>query len=283
MPDRGGERYGERFDSTGAEPSRPRVASWHVTDRGLDDSAGEAAGSPPPGLPRLAGGWECRRHTLGPVTVALWTPRAPDALLDDPAVHERNRFHDAMPYWAWLWDSAPALARLVAEACAPARGARVAEPAVWPRGARVLELGAGLGLVGLTAARMGCHVTLTDHDPLALEAARVNVAANGVEAVAEVEALDWRAPDMLAGRTFEVVLGCDVVYEANAHEPVLDVLERALTPEGVAWVADPGRARTPAFVRRAEARGFRVESTDAAGRPAALAPGEFRRLALRRR
>ncbi|MEZ6017922.1 MAG: methyltransferase domain-containing protein [Planctomycetota bacterium] len=230
----------------------------------------------PAGLPPLVGGWERREHPLEGASsarpVTLWVPRAPDALLDDAGVIERSQFHDVMPYWAWLWDSAPRMAALVARAA-------------WPSGARVLELGAGLGLCGLVAARLGCAVTLSDHDPLALAALRVNADANGLSDVA-VWDLDWRALEGLPpgeASRFDVVLGCDVVYEAQAHGPVLDVLERCLAPGGEAWIADPGRTRAPSFVRRAEARGFSVEVRDAAGAPAALAPSEFRLMALRAR
>lgn len=220
------------------------------------------------GLPPLAGGWEARTLGAGESEVRLWVPSAPDALLEDADVIARNRFNDAMPYWAWLWDSAPRLAGLVAGAG-------------WASGRRVLELGAGLGLVGLTAAKLGCTVTLSDHDPLALAAARVNAAANGLSDVAVLD-LDWRALEAAPRAAFDVVVGCDVLYEANAHVPLLDVVERCLAPGGVAWFADPGRTRAPAFVRRAEARGYAVDVSDEWAERAALEPGAFRLIVLSR-
>jgi 2-polyprenyl-3-methyl-5-hydroxy-6-metoxy-1,4-benzoquinol methylase len=239
-------------------------------------------------LPAIPGAWERRETAFGACRVTIWVPCAPDALLDDAAVIERSRFHDAMPYWAWLWESAPRLARLVVAAAVGADA--VTEGSVearWPRdpvfrpGVRVLELGAGLGLVGLTAARLGCDVTLSDYDPLALAALRANVAENRLEHV-RVWELDWRALDTAPRETFDVVLGCDVVYEANAHAPVLEALERFLAPGGEAWIADPGRKRLPSFVRRAEARGHRVDVLDQGGARASVEPGAFRLLVLRR-
>ncbi|MEM8710474.1 MAG: hypothetical protein AAGG01_05945, partial [Planctomycetota bacterium] len=87
----------------------------------------------PDELPSLEGGWELGEYDL----VSLWVPREPDALLDDAGVQERNRFNDTMPYWAWLWDSAPTMMRALIDRCV---------------GGRVLEVGAGLGLVGLGVA-----------------------------------------------------------------------------------------------------------------------------------
>lgn len=228
-----------------------------------------SAAPPPPGdLPPLAGGWELRSLAAGAVGVELWVPSAPDALLDDPDVIQRNQVHDAMPYWAWVWDSAPRCAALLAA------GALV------PRGA-LLEVGAGLGLVGLVAARLGAAaVTFSDHDPLARAALAVNARRNGVEAA--VIDLDWRAPATFPPGPFDVVVGCDVVYEAGAHEPLLDLLAALLAPGGEAWFADPGRSRLAGFVRRAEARGHRVTILGADGRPQPLAPGEFRVVRLTR-
>lgn len=47
-------------------------------------------------------------------------------------------------------------------------------------GERVLEIGAGLGLVAVLAARAGAHVVATDVVPAAVDAVRVNAALNGV-------------------------------------------------------------------------------------------------------
>lgn len=221
-------------------------------------------------FPPLPGGWELVPYDLGEgTTLELRVPKDPDLLLDDAGVLERNRFNDAMPYWAWIWDSAPAMARLL-----------VRRP--WASGARVLELGAGLGLVGLALAKArGCRVLLTDHDPLALQAARAQVRASGLAGV-DVASFDWNDPATGPVGPFDGVLGCDVTYEAGFHGPVLDTIERLLAPDGAAFVADPGRTRLPGFAARAVARGFRVTVVDGRGEPAEAVPGAFRLLELRR-
>src|SRR5262245_14598570 len=79
--------------------------------------------------------------------LALLRPRDAEALLSEEAF-EREEF---LPYWAELWPSALALARMVA-----ARALRRA---------RVLELGCGLGLPSLAAALAGGRVLATDWSP----------------------------------------------------------------------------------------------------------------------
>ena len=81
---------------------------------------------------------------------------------------------------------------------------------------------------------------------------------------------------------FDLILGCDVAYEAKLQEPLLDVVDRYLAPGGVALFADPGRTRLPGFVRRATARGYRVELEDAEGSPAEREAAAFRLVRLRR-
>lgn len=233
-----------------------------------DTWAEPLSGEPDAVFPPLAGGWELRTYDLpGGARIELRAPRDPDRLLDDEAVQERNRFNDSMPYWAWIWDSAPTMARLLA-----------AEE--WPRGTRVLELGAGLGLVGIAvAAAHRAEVVLTDHDPLAVQAAMAQAAACGVPGVSATS-FDWNDPESAPGGPFDAVLGCDVLYEGGFHAPLLDLFGRLLAPGGVAWLADPGRVRLPRFVERAEARGYGVEVRDADGRPAAPEAGAFRLLRL---
>jgi predicted nicotinamide N-methyase len=62
------------------------------------------------------------------------------------------------------------------------------------QGLRVLELGCGLGLVGLAAARCGAaSVLLTDHSDSSVRCAAANAALNGLEVIGQVRSasLDW--------------------------------------------------------------------------------------------
>jgi release factor glutamine methyltransferase len=68
-------------------------------------------------------------------------------------------------------------------------------------GERVLEIGAGLGLAAVLAARAGARVTATDVVPQAVEAIRVNALLNGVTVDARLG--DGYAP--VTGERFDLV------------------------------------------------------------------------------
>jgi predicted nicotinamide N-methyase len=153
--------------------------------------------------------------------------RQPEKLLDaitttEFAVDER------LPYWAELWTSAIVLAE------------RVLNDQTM-HGTKVLELGCGLGLVGLAAAKAGADVTMTDYDPDALMFARWNMLANLSASDAghvSIRPLDWReAP----GDRYDMILGADIVYEQRHIVPMMTFLTAAAKPGGRILVAEPGR------------------------------------------
>ena len=141
-----------------------------------------------------------------------------------------------VPYWSVLWRSGLALAR---------------ELGPMPlRGRRVLELGCGLGVPSLVAARAGATVLVTDTSPEALTLVERNARANGLRL--EIARADWLHPEELVNRgPFDLVLAADVLYE-GASLPLLDALLPRLGAE--AWLADPGRPLAQEFVDGARAR-----------------------------
>ena len=69
------------------------------------------------------------------------------------------------------------------------------------RGERVLEIGAGLGLAAVLAARAGARVVATDVVPIAVEAIRANARRNGVDV--DVRLGDCYAP--VPGERFDLI------------------------------------------------------------------------------
>ena len=178
---------------------------------------------------------------LGDATFAVLRPRDAEALISEADFARDER----LPYWADVWPSSIALGTRLLEECGGGR--------------RLLELGCGVGVVALAAARAGFDVTVSDYYDDALAFARANLARAGH--AARARHLDWRAlPDDLP--TYDVVVASDVLYERPYAELVVDVLARALEPAGVALVADPGRLAAPAFVQAAKAGGFAVDASD---------------------
>lgn len=141
------------------------------------------------------------------------------------------------PFWIRLWEAAIVLANLMVS-LAP-------EP-----GTSVLELGAGLGAPGLAAAAMGCNVTLSDYEEMILDFEQVSAAASGLDGV-RFSMLDWlNPPDM---EQFDVILGAEVLFREEFFEPLLGILNRAVKPEGVVYMAhDSKRKSVYPFLQLAE-------------------------------
>jgi predicted nicotinamide N-methyase len=140
------------------------------------------------------------------------------------------------PYWSVLWRSGVALAREL-------DGQDLT-------GHRVVELGCGLALPSIAAARAGAQVLATDASAEALELAERNARENGAEI--ETAVVDWNDADELVDRgPFDLVLCGDVLYERASVAPLLRLLPR-LAPE--AWIADPGRPTADVFLEHAARR-----------------------------
>src|SRR3954465_2682859 len=103
--------------------------------------------------------------------LSVLRPRDSESLLDEHAFED----DEYLPYWAELWPSGVALAREI--------GPRAL------RGARVVELGCGLGLPSLAAARAGGRVLATDWAGPALDLLRSNAARNDLDV--ELSRVDW--------------------------------------------------------------------------------------------
>ncbi len=140
------------------------------------------------------------------------------------------------PYWSVLWRSGVALARAL--------------DGVALDGTRVVELGCGLGVPSIAAARAGADVLATDSSAEALDLVARNAQANGVRV--ETAAVEWGSPDELVSRApFDSVFAADVLYEEASVAPLLSLVPR-LGP--LAWVADPGRPATRGFLEEARRR-----------------------------
>jgi predicted nicotinamide N-methyase len=140
------------------------------------------------------------------------------------------------PYWSVLWRSGVALACEL--------------DGVALRGLRVVELGCGLAVPSIAAARAGAAVLATDSCAEAVTLVARNAHANDVRI--ETATVDWTDPEELVRRApFDLVLAADVLYERASVALLLSLLPR-LAPE--AWLADPGRPAARAFLEQAVRR-----------------------------
>jgi predicted nicotinamide N-methyase len=174
--------------------------------------------------------------------VELMRPPDADALISE----ESFEHEEFLPYWAELWASAVALAHDVAIRSL--------------RGKRTLELGCGLGLPSIAAARAGGRVLATDWSADAVRATAANAERNGVEV--ETLRCAWGDPDPIVARApWQLVIASDVLYEHRNVDQLLGLLPRLVDERGLVLLADPGRAPSKRFLERASEEGWIVRST----------------------
>lgn len=150
------------------------------------------------------------------------------------------------PYWALVWIGARAIA-----------GEMIAEPPA--ADARVLDLGCGLGLSGLAAARAGAHVTFVDYVPDCLDFVRASAEA------AALKNYDALVVDFTRDRPparYDLVLAADVVYDPESYVALADFLDAALAGDGTILLTESLRADAKDFLALLAARGFE-RTTDA--------------------
>lgn len=103
----------------------------------------------------------------------------------------------------------------------------------------VIELGCGLGLPAIVAAKLGAaSVTATDFHPACIPYCKANTIKNGAPQVI-CRTLDWRSPDLAL--KYNCIIGSDLLYEQPQIETLLHCIEQIRTPNARLILADPLR------------------------------------------
>ena len=183
---------------------------------------------------------ECIPLPGGEIEVAR--PRDAEALLSE----ESFEHEEFLPYWAELWASGVALAHDLSLRSL--------------RGKKTLELGCGLGLPSIAAARSGGRVLATDWSPDAVLAAGANAERNGVQI--ETLVCSWAEPQAIVERgPWDLVLASDVLYERRNANLLLRLLPQLVDARGLVLIADPQRAAAGRFLERVESEGWLLKTT----------------------
>jgi predicted nicotinamide N-methyase len=149
----------------------------------------------------------------------------------------------------------------------------------WNPGTPALELGAGVGLVGLAACHAGLNVVFTDYDPLAVDLCVHNAHRQGFPQ-ARGAVVDWEAPPR---DKYPLIFGCELLYEDRNHDLLIPLLQQQLSDDGVAWFGDGGRVRAERFCRLLSEHGFRYRLSDESGSPLPiLRVGRYQLIEVRR-
>ena len=177
---------------------------------------------------------------LPPALLDLSVRRVGDAYYVCPADWEQLRHEEGgagrpVPYWARPWPAGLALAAALKD-----------DPPA--PGQTVLELGCGLALPSVVAARAGAQVLATDGATDAVAFAAHVLALNEVEG--EVAHVDWteHGDALVARGPFDLVLAADVLYTKVNVDTALELFPRLVAPGGELRIADPNRAGAQRFL-----------------------------------
>jgi predicted nicotinamide N-methyase len=193
---------------------------------------------------------EAVRDQLGPLvrepvhveghTFILQRPSESDRLLSHPAVHRASKSDDYMPYWADLWPAARMLAKYIRRRD-------------WPEGQLALEVGCGLGLVGIVGLSVGLDVIFSDYDASALHFAAENARLNGFHDFRTMQ-IDWRCPP--EDLRVPIIFAADLIYEVRNIAPLVNFIKTVLLPDGVCYLTDQDRLPAPVLRQTLENEGL---------------------------
>ena len=158
-------------------------------------------------------------------------PKSIDSFID-----QKDLLTD-FPLWSKIWEASMILADHLA--------AMPPDPQK-----RILEIGGGVGLVGIVAACFGHRVTIMEHNPDAVRFARanaeVNRCSNGEGPL--VTQVDWRQPALK--RAFDYIVGSEVIYNEKDYTPLRRLFTTCLVPGGTVILAERARKTSIAFFQQ---------------------------------
>ncbi|MFQ6040171.1 MAG: methyltransferase [Candidatus Poribacteria bacterium] len=188
------------------------------------------------------------KYSVGTEWITITMVDDTNRLLDEMSTKD-HLLETNFPFWAELWPSGLALARYI-----------------WSnvdfQGEQVLELGCGLGIVGIVAQKKQAKVLMTDYNDDALMFARYNAIKNRCEDI-RFHRMDWRYPN-LDNQKFKYIIASDVIYEEQNWLPIVNIFDVHLEARGKAILAEPNRPNARGFFEILRRKGFsfsRIQET----------------------
>lgn len=154
-----------------------------------------------------------------------------------------KKIHDPLrdlPLWAKIWPASFILGRYLRKIAAADKS--------------LLELGAGVGICSLIAARYGfSQITLSDSEEMALDFARANIVRNGLADRVRACRLDLRQmQNAKISPSYDVIAASELLYLDDLHRPILKLLERRLSRDGQAYFCTDIARLKPNFKKLAQ-------------------------------
>jgi predicted nicotinamide N-methyase len=153
---------------------------------------------------------------------------------DENAVREAYQKGEiSFPYWSQVWPAAKALAQFL-----------VHHPE-YTAGKKVLEIGAGLGLPSLVAARNASFVLCTDYVSDAVAVAGQSAQHHRLQNF-QAAVLDWN--HLPSDPEVDLLLLSDINYEPGALETVRALINRFAGRKATVILSTPQRLMAKAFI-----------------------------------
>lgn len=207
----------------------------------------------------------------GAVEISFTRIADPNRVLDEVAMEEdrrekatgRRKREDELhlPYWAELWDSSIGMASFLVDQWSGCGGqesavARLAREAMTSRRTpAVIDLGCGMGLAGVAAARLGMQVLFADLETPALLFAELNSLGDAPRC--RTRKVNWQTDRL--GVRFDLILGADIVYDRSQWVFLEPFFDAHLAPGGGVLLGEPGRSSGEEFEPWIVARGWKLE------------------------
>jgi predicted nicotinamide N-methyase len=153
------------------------------------------------------------------------------------------------PYFGTIWPSAVALCEYLAK--------NFAHSSQGMKGLTLLEVGCGLALPSLLAAKLGAQVTASDGHPDVVRFLERNLKHN------HIDKLNFLVPDWAAGlpegQHYDYVVASDILYESYHPAFFSKLLTSVCDGNTTVIVTDPGRAYLQSFVNEMGSLGWQCE------------------------
>lgn len=169
---------------------------------------------------------EQRESVIGKRLFRFLVPQSLEQFLDPEDLF--NQF----PLWTKIWEASLVLAHRLA-ATPPEADQR------W------LELGAGIGVVGIVAAAFQHDITITEYDPHALNFIKANAHLNQCPQDRIIQ-LDWLQPALT--RRFDRIVGSELIYNERDFPALGTLFKSLLKPNGEILLAGEVRQTNRAFL-----------------------------------
>lgn len=174
--------------------------------------------------------------TIGKTSVSIFVPD-PISIRDQYQTQKEVSPQLDFPYWSQLWPASIGLATFLEE-----------RP-YYITNKRLLEIGAGLGLPSLIAARYAKKICASDYLPEVLECLQASATHNKLENFTS-QLIDWNKLEEIPKA--DVLLISDINYDPKEFPAILALIEKFLDQQTTVILSTPQRLMARSFLNSLE-------------------------------